>query len=49
MGLIDNDQAQLASQIGLTVISAAWVVADSIIRNGRSKVAAVMAQQNGNR
>lgn len=36
-GLVDNSQAQLILQIGSTGLSAVWVIADAIIRNGRSR------------
>lgn len=36
-GLVDNDQAQLILQVGSTGLSAVWVIADAIIRNGRSR------------
>lgn len=37
MGLVDNDQSTLLLQVGVTVISAVWVVADAVIRNGRAR------------
>lgn len=40
MGVVDNNRAQLILQVSSTVIAGVWTVADAIIRNGRSKIAA---------
>lgn len=37
MGVVDNDQSQLFLQVSVTFVSAAWVIADAVIRNGRSR------------
>ena len=37
MGLVDNDTSTLVLQIGNTAVSAVWVIADALIRNGRSR------------
>lgn len=42
MGVIDNDAASFALQIASTVITAAWVVGDAVIRQGRAKAAAAV-------
>lgn len=41
--LVDNNTAQYILQICATVVPAAWMVADAIIRHGRAKVAAAQA------
>lgn len=46
MNVVDNETSKVVLEIGLTVIAAAWKIADSIIRNGRSKIAAA-ALANG--
>lgn len=45
MGFVDNDTGQLVLQVGTTVLSAVWFVADAIIRHGRSKVAVAAVVQ----
>jgi hypothetical protein len=42
MGLIDSNQSAFALQIASTIIGAAWVLGDSIIRQGRAKAAAAV-------
>lgn len=37
MGFVDNNQSALILQVGTTALSAIWVVADAIIRNGRAR------------
>jgi hypothetical protein len=37
MGFIDSNQSALALQVASTVLTAAWVIGDAIIRNGRSR------------
>lgn len=40
MGVADQQTTKTVLSVGLTVIAAAWKVADSIIRSGRAKIAA---------
>lgn len=42
MGVVDNDQSQLFLQVATTGITAAWVIADAVIRQGRAKAAAAV-------
>lgn len=37
MGFVDSETSKVVLSVGLTVIAAAWKIADSIIRNGRAK------------
>jgi hypothetical protein len=37
MGIADQETTKVILTVGLTVIAAAWKVADAIIRNGRSR------------
>lgn len=37
MGLVDNDTSAVVLQVTLTAVSAVWVIADAVIRNGRSR------------
>jgi hypothetical protein len=46
-GWLTAGRAQLVVSIGATVIAACWKIADAIIRNGRSKVAAVQEENAG--
>lgn len=39
-GLIDNNLAQLVTGVASIVIPFAWMVADAVIRNGRSRALA---------
>jgi hypothetical protein len=39
-GLIDSKREQLVISIGSIAISAAWKIADAIIRNGRAQIGA---------
>lgn len=40
-GYLDTQRSQLVLSVGSTVITAAWKIADAIIRQGRSKALAV--------
>lgn len=42
MGVVDNNQASFALQVASTVLTAAWVIGDAIIRQGRAKAAAAV-------
>lgn len=37
IGFVDNNQSALILQVGTTGLSAVWVIADAIIRNGRAR------------
>lgn len=37
MGVVDNNTSALVLQVGSTAISGVWVIADALIRNGRSR------------
>lgn len=37
MGFVDNNTSALVLQVGTTAIAAVWVIADAVIRNGRSR------------
>jgi hypothetical protein len=40
MGLADSETSKFILSLATTVITAAWVVGDAVIRHGRSKIAA---------
>lgn len=40
MGVVDAETSKVVLSIGLTAIAAAWKIADAIIRQGRSRIAA---------
>lgn len=40
MGLADQETTKFILSLATTVITAAWVVGDAVIRHGRSKIAA---------
>jgi len=48
MGVVDNNTSQFILQVASTGITAAWMIADAVIRHGRSKVAAAAAASNPN-
>lgn len=43
MGVMDNDTNQVVLSIATTAISAAWAIADAVIRQGRAKAAGLAA------
>lgn len=46
MGVVDNAQSQFILSLSTTAITAAWVIADSVIRHGRSKAVAAAVAAN---
>lgn len=40
MGFLDNDQGQVVVQIGSSVLAAAWMIGEAVIRNGRARALA---------
>lgn len=43
MGLLDEDTSRLVLQVATTVLTASWVIADAVIRQGRAKAAGIAA------
>lgn len=40
MKFVDAERSKVILSVGLTVVAAAWKIADAVIRNGRAKIAA---------